>query len=267
MIVYYNCVWGGVELPNVETWARCSKTKAHKEVWRRRPSMLVPRRPRPQFLMPNKVFVVLLVLSQGDALRSSTSRRALCASTVAAALCHNPTRAAAAFNFDEAIEVASAPSREWCGMVRCVREWPVSVFDTAFLKANASASHSLTVEAARFTGVKAGTPSLVKVTVRASDVSSDDGPQLLWLAEQSSGVVLAAGTTNTLTFSRVLIDEAFQDFRRVALVPRLYCKGDGLVEGKAFTLNDYAGTGRRCPGWGAPENFDQEDGVFRFRVC
>ena len=53
----------------------------------------------------------------------------------------------------------------------------------------------------------------------------------------------------------------------VALVPRLYCQGDGLVEGKAFTLNDYAGTGRRCPGWGAPENFDQEDGVFRFRIC
>ena len=213
-----------------------------------------------------RVLVVLLILSQGDALRPSTSRRALCASTFAAAMCHNPTRAAA-FSLDEAIEAANAPSREWCGMVRCVREWPVSAFDTASLKANTSPIRTLTVEAARFTGVKAGTPSLIKVTVRSSEVATDDGPQLLWLAEQSSGVVLAAGTTNTLTFSRVLIDEAFQDFRRVALVPRLYCKGDGLVEGKAFTLNDYAGTGRRCPGWGEPENFDQEDGVFRFRVC
>ena len=62
-----------------------------------------------------------------------TSRRAACLSAVAAAFCHHAR--VSALNVDEAIAVAKAPIREWCGMVRCEKEYDAKLFDTAGVSA------------------------------------------------------------------------------------------------------------------------------------
>ena len=195
------------------------------------------------------------------AVGSALGRRAACLFAAATAFCPN-TQPAAAFDFDAAVAAADAEQRLWCGMVKCVKEYSPKAFDVAGVKPSGEAPPL--VDVSRFTGVKEGTPSLIKINLKAATPA--DGTQLIWLAEQSSGVVLAA-STDECRFDRVFVDPAYQDFKSVKLVPRSYSKKAGLVEGKAFTLQDYAGTGKLCAGFGDSKNFDQEDGVFRFRVC
>ena len=192
-----------------------------------------------------------------------TRRAAACLFAAATMNCPQSSQRAAAFDFDAAVAATNAEQREWCGMVKCVKDYPSSAFDVASLKASTGVAPP-TVAVSRFTGVKQGTPSLIKINLNAAAPADD--MQLVWLAEQSSGVVLAS-STDECRFSRVFIDPAYQDFKSVKLVPRLYSKKSGLVEGKAFTLQDYEGTGKLCAGFGDSKNFDQEDGVFRFRVC
>ena len=123
------------------------------------------------------------------AVGSALGRRAACLFAAATAFCPN-TQPAAAFDFDAAVAAADAEQRLWCGMVKCVKEYPPKAFDVAGVKPSGEAPPL--VDVSRFTGVKEGTPSLIKINLKAATPA--DGTQLIWLAEQSSGVVLAAST-------------------------------------------------------------------------
>lgn len=97
----------------------------------------------------------------------------------------------------------------------------------------------------KLNGLKPGTPSRIKLTLRPP-AQADERVELLWLAEKASGRVLAARgfaadrseSDPKLTFIGIYSDDELEAARRVQLVSRALWSRSGLCESAPYTFDD-----------------------------
>jgi desulfoferrodoxin (superoxide reductase-like protein) len=93
---------------------------------------------------------------------------------------------------------------------------------------------------------------VVKVRVTAEGLDLVDNVAIIWIANTSTGEVLAAraeteddstGGAPTVNYEATVTNAELSAMKHDVLIPRLYCTTHGVWEGKAFTMAEYLDKG------------------------